>query len=61
MLYVKINGVCGRLFKTRVKATEEIMNWLAFFDLRRVHSMLGKVSLMQFEKNWLAEQERRFA
>jgi len=35
------------------------MNWLAFYNARQLHSTLDYVSLMQFERNWLAVQERR--
>jgi hypothetical protein len=33
----------------------------SFYNAKRLHSTLGYVSRMQFEKNWLAEQERRYA
>jgi putative transposase len=53
--------VYGRRFRTRAEATEVVMNWLAFYKAKRVHSILGYVSPMKFEKNWRAEQERRSA
>ena len=34
-------------------------NRSAFYDTRQLHSTLGFVSPIQFEKNWLVEQERR--
>jgi transposase InsO family protein len=51
--------VVGRRFRTRAEAVEAVMNWLAFYNARRLHSTLDYVSLMQFERNCLAEQERR--
>lgn len=53
--------VYGQRFRTRDEAIEAVMNWLAFYNARRLHSTLGYVSPMQFEKNWLAEQARRSA
>ena len=33
-----------------------ILDWLGFYNAHRLHSTLGYVSPMTFEKNWLASQ-----
>ena len=53
--------IYGQRFTTREEAKAAVMNWLAFYNARRLHSRLGYVSPVQFEKNWLAEQGRRSA
>ena len=58
---MKLACIYGQRFTTREKAKAAVMNWLAFYNARRLHSRLGYVSPMQFEKNWLAEQVRRSA
>jgi putative transposase len=49
----------GRKFETARAAKDEIIDWMAFYNHRRLHSTLGYVNPMQFERAWLAAQEKR--
>lgn len=51
----------GRRFATRRAAQFEVMDWLAFYNATRLHSTLGYVSPMKYERNWLAAQARKSA
>ena len=35
---------------------DEVIDWMTFYNHRRIHSTLGYVSPMQFEKSWYAAQ-----
>ena len=35
---------------------DEVIDWMTFYNHRRIHSTLGYVSAMQFEKSWYAAQ-----
>ena len=35
---------------------DEVIDWLTFYNHRRLHLTLGYLSPMQFEKNWFAAQ-----
>jgi putative transposase len=58
---LKVARVHGVHFPTRRAAMDEVVDWIAFYNHRRLHSTLAYVSPMQFEKNWLADQLRRAA
>jgi putative transposase len=58
---LKVARLHGRRFETRRDAMDEVIDWLTFYNHRRLHSTLGYVSPMQFERAWLAAQEKRAA
>jgi transposase InsO family protein len=58
---LKVARLHGQRFKTRRDAMDEVIDWLSFYNHRRLHSTLGYVSPMQFERAWLAAQEKRAA
>lgn len=53
---LKVARLHGTHFATRRAAMDEIGDWLGFYNARRLHSTLGYVSPMVFEKTWLATQ-----
>ena len=44
------------LHGTRRQAKVEVMDWITFYNYRRLHSTLGYASPMAFEQKWLAAQ-----
>ncbi|MBL8352183.1 MAG: IS3 family transposase [Burkholderiaceae bacterium] len=58
---LKVGRLHGRRFGTRRAAMDEIVDWLTFYNHRRLHSSLGHVSPMKFEGLWLAAQQRQAA
>ncbi|MGF6853249.1 transposase InsO family protein [Paraburkholderia sp. CI3] len=53
---LKVARMHGRHFATRRSAMDEVIDWLGFYNARRLHSTLDYVSPMTFEKNWFATQ-----
>lgn len=53
----RLKNACvhGQRFATR----EVIMNWMAFYNHRRLHSSLGYLSPMQYEKRWYEAQRKK--
>ena len=58
---LKVERLHGRRFDTRRLAQDEVIDWINFYNHRRMHSTLGYVSPMAFEKNWLANQQKQAA
>ncbi len=47
---LKVGRLHGRHFATRRAAMDEIVDWLNFYNARRLHSTLNYVSPMTFEE-----------
>ena len=45
---MKVGRLYGRKFATRRQAMDEVIDWMTFYNHRRIHSTLGYVSPMQF-------------
>ena len=58
---LKVGRLYGRRFATHREAMDEVIDWLTFYNHRRLHSTLGYVSPMKFEANWLACQVKKAA
>ena len=48
---LKVERLHGMWFDTRRAAKDEVMDWLQFYNHRRLHSTLGYLSPMNFEKD----------
>jgi putative transposase len=53
---LKVGRLHGMRFETRRQAMDEVIDWLTFYNHRRLHSTLGYISPMHFEINWHAAQ-----
>ena len=53
---LKVGRLYGREFATCRQAMDEVIDWMTLCNHRRIHSALGYVSAMQFEKSWHAAQ-----
>ena len=55
---LKVGRLYGRRFATKREAMDEVIDWLNFYNHRRLHSTLDYVSPMTFEKRWIADQQQ---
>ncbi len=55
---LKVERFHGMRFGTRREAKDEVMDWLTFYNTRRLHSALRYLSPMAFEKKRLAEERK---
>ena len=58
---LKTASLYGRKFATRQEAMDAVMDWMAFYNHRRLHSTLGYLSPMQYEQRWHAAQRKKAA
>ncbi|WP_156422099.1 IS3 family transposase [Paucibacter sp. KCTC 42545] len=58
---LKVGRLHGQKFSTKRQAKDEVIAWLTFYNHSRIHSTLGYVSPMTFEKNWHAAQQDKAA
>jgi transposase InsO family protein len=54
---LKVERLHGLRFATRRQAKDEVMDWLIFYNHKRLHSTLGYLSPMGFEKKWQEEKK----
>ena len=48
--HLKVGRLYGRRFATQREAMDEVIDWLNFYNHGRLHSTLGYVSPIEFEK-----------
>jgi putative transposase len=53
---LKVARIHGRTFDTARAAKDEVLDWINFYNTKRLHSTLNYVSPMTYERNWSAEQ-----
>jgi len=55
----KVERQHGQRFETRRQATNEVVAWMLWEKITRLHSTQAYFSPMQFEENWLANKRRQ--
>jgi putative transposase len=55
---LKVGRLYGRRFASRRQAMDEVIDWLTFYNYKRLHSTLGYASPMMFEQRWIAAQQQ---
>lgn len=53
---LKVERLHGMRFGTRRQAMDEVVDWMTFYNRRRLHSTLGYASPMTFEEIWRRQQ-----
>jgi putative transposase len=58
---LKVERLHGMHFETRRQAKDEVIDWLAFYNQKRMHSTLGYTAPMTFEEVWRRQQKAQAA
>ena len=58
---LKTASLHGRKFATRREAMDAVLDWMVFYNHRRLHSTLGYLSPMQYEQRWYEAQRKKAA
>ena len=58
---LKVERLHDMRFPSRRRAKDEVLDWLTFYNAKRLHSTLGYMSPMAFEKKKLAEKRKLVA
>ena len=58
---LKVARIHGKVFKSGREAKDDVIDWINFYNATRLHSTLGYVSPMNFEKSWRESQLRNAA
>ena len=55
---LKVERLAGRKFRTRREAQDEALEWIHWYNNRRMHSTLNYRSPVQFEKAWESSDQQ---
>lgn len=55
---LKVERLHGLRFETRRQAKDQVIDWLTFYNRKRMHSALGYKAPMVFEQIWRRQQQR---
>ena len=55
---LKVARIHGVKFSSMRDMMDEVIDWISFYNYKRLHSTLGYVSPMEFEKRWYTTQKK---
>jgi putative transposase len=55
---LKVARILGKRLTTRRAAKDEVIDWISFYNLKRLHSTLNNKIPIQFEQLWYAAQDK---
>jgi len=58
---LKVERLHGMRFETRRQAMDEVIDWLGFYNHKRMHSTLDYLSPMAFEETWRCQRNAQAA